>query len=241
MSSFTKIRQRAASRKGGETMLQNLLGDAPDNAALADRTDDRFLAAMAERVFSAGFVWKVIRDKWPGFEEAFLGFEPKALLFQPEDFWHDRASDRRIVRNGAKIKSVRDNAAFVDSESAKHGSFGNFLAEWPAGDQAGLLAYIAKNGSRLGGMTGQYFLRWVGWDAYVLSKDTVTAMRDGGLDIAENVTSRRDMARVQQQMNEWKAQSGLPYTHISRILAFSVGENYDPETIIQRRGGGDQE
>ena len=62
---------------------------------------------MAERVFSAGFVWRVIEQKWPGFEEAFLGFEPKTLLFQPEDFWHDLTSDKRIVRNGQKIMSVQ--------------------------------------------------------------------------------------------------------------------------------------
>ncbi len=241
MSSFSTIRERAAKRKGGEIMLKKLLGKAPDNKALASVSDDRFLSAMTERVFSAGFVWKVIRDKWQGFEEAFLGFEPKALLFQPEDFWHDRASDKRIVRNGAKIKSVRDNAEFVERESARHGSFGKFISEWPADDQAGLLAYLAKNGSRLGGATGQYFLRWVGWDAYILSRDAVSAMRDSGLDIAENVTSKRDIARVQQQMNEWKAETGLPYTHLSKILAYSIGENYDPGTIVQRQGSGDQD
>ena len=103
-----------ADRKGGEANLAALLGPAPDNAALAGLSDDRVLSTMAERVFSAGFVWRVIEQKWPGFEEAFLGFEPKRLLFQPDDFWHDLASDKRIVRNPQKIRSVRDNASFVD-------------------------------------------------------------------------------------------------------------------------------
>ena len=239
MAKFAEIHARAASRKGGETVLNSLLGDAPDNKALAKVSDDRILSAMTERVFSAGFVWKVIRDKWPGFEEAFLGFEPKALLFQPDDFWHDRASDTRIVRNASKIKTVRDNAEFVDRVSQQHGSFGKFLSEWPADDQIGLLAYLGKNGSRLGGMTGQYFLRWIGWDAFILSKDAVTAMRDNGLEIAENVTSKRDLSKVQQQLNEWAAESGLPYTHMSRILAFSAGENHDAATIRGRRGEAD--
>ena len=59
MQSFAKIRARAADRKGGEANLAALLGPAPDNAALAGLSDDRVLSTMAERVFSAGFVWRV--------------------------------------------------------------------------------------------------------------------------------------------------------------------------------------
>ncbi|RUY14010.1 DNA-3-methyladenine glycosylase I, partial [Mesorhizobium sp. M7A.F.Ca.US.005.03.2.1] len=99
MADFKKIRARAAKRKGGEEELTSLLGPAPDNAAVADIPDDRILSIMAERVFAAGFVWRVIEQKWPGFEEAFLRFEPKRLLFQPDDFWHDLTADQRIVRN----------------------------------------------------------------------------------------------------------------------------------------------
>lgn len=83
MMDFQKIRARAAKRKGGEAVLASLLGPMPDNAAVADISDDRILSTMAERVFAAGFVWRVIEQKWPGFEQAFLGFEPKRLLFQP--------------------------------------------------------------------------------------------------------------------------------------------------------------
>lgn len=233
---FAEIRARAVERKGGEAVLKQLLGARPDNRAVAEMPDDRILSIMAERVFAAGFVWRVIAEKWPGFEEAFLGFDPKRLAFQPEEFWHDLASDKRIVRNPQKIRSVRDNAAFVERVSVEHGSFGRFLAEWPADDQLGLTAYLAKNGSRLGGHTGQYFLRWVGWDSYILSGDAVLALRDAGLDVAEKPTSKRDLARIQERLNEWATESGLCYTHISRILAMSIGENYDPESILQRRG-----
>ncbi|TIT29119.1 MAG: DNA-3-methyladenine glycosylase I, partial [Mesorhizobium sp.] len=103
MADFQKIRARAAKRKGGEAALQSLLGPMPDNQAVAKIGDDRILSTMAERIFAAGFVWRVIEQKWPGFEEAFLGFEPKRLLFQPDDFWHELASDKRIVRNPQKI------------------------------------------------------------------------------------------------------------------------------------------
>ncbi|TIO53607.1 MAG: DNA-3-methyladenine glycosylase I [Mesorhizobium sp.] len=236
MADFEKIRARAAKRKGGEAALASLLGPMPDNAAVAKVPDDRILSTMAERIFAAGFVWRVIEQKWPGFEEAFLGFEPKRLLFQPDDFWHELASDKRIVRNPQKIKSVRDNAAFVDRVSREHGGFGKFLAEWPADDQVGLTAYLGKHGSRLGGNTGQYFLRWLEWDTFIVSSDMAAALRDAGLDIAENPTSKRDLDKIQAQLNQWSAETGLPRRHISRILAMSIGENHSPEALREYMG-----
>ncbi|TIQ36860.1 MAG: DNA-3-methyladenine glycosylase I [Mesorhizobium sp.] len=236
MADFQKIRARAAKRKGGEEALASLLGPMPDNAAVAKVPDDRILSTMAERIFAAGFVWRVIEQKWPGFEEAFLGFEPKRLLFQPDDFWHELASDKRIVRNPQKIKSVRDNAAFVDRVSKEHGGFGKFLAEWPADDQVGLTAYLGKHGSRLGGNTGQYFLRWLEWDTFIVSADMAAALRDAGLDIAESPTSKRDLDKIQAQLNQWSAETGLPRRHISRILAMSIGENHSPETLREYMG-----
>ncbi|RVB73031.1 MULTISPECIES: DNA-3-methyladenine glycosylase I [unclassified Mesorhizobium] len=236
MMDFQKIRARAAKRKGGEAALASLLGPMPDNAAVADVADDRILSIMAERVFAAGFVWRVIEQKWPGFEEAFLRFEPKRLLFQPDDFWHELTADQRIVRNPQKIKSVRDNAAFVDRVSKEHGGFGKFLADWPADDQIGLMAYLGKHGSRLGGHTGQYFLRWLDWDAFIVSADMAAALRDAGLDIAESPTSKRDLDKIQNQINAWAAQTGLPRRHISRILAMSIGENHSPEALREYMG-----
>jgi 3-methyladenine DNA glycosylase Tag len=231
MARFADIRARAEKRKGGSAVLKSLLGAVPDNRALAKVADDRILSTMTERVFAAGFVWRVIEQKWPGFEAAFLGFEPKRLLFQPDDFWHDLASDNRIVRNPQKIKSVRDNAAFVDRVSKEHGGFGKFLAEWPADDQVGLMAYFAKHGSRLGGNTGQYLLRWLGWDSFILSHDMVLALRDAGLDIGDNPSSKKDLAAIQEQINRWAGESGLPRAHISRILSLSIGENRPAEEL----------
>lgn len=236
MPDFARIRARAADRKGGEAVLASLLGPVPDNAAVAKIADDRILSTMAERVFAAGFVWRVIEQKWPGFEEAFLGFVPKRLLFQPDDFWHDLASDKRIVRNPQKIRSVRDNAAFVDRVAAEHGGFGKFLASWPADDQVGLMDYLAKHGSRLGGNTGQYLLRWLGWDSFIISQDLAAALRDARLDIAESPTTKKDLGKIQAQINDWVAETGLPRVHISRILAMSIGTNRTPEEIRSYTG-----
>jgi 3-methyladenine DNA glycosylase Tag len=236
MARFADIKARAAKRKGGEDVLKSLLGAVPDNQALAKVPDDRILSTIAERVFAAGFVWRVIEQKWPGFEAAFLGFEPKRLLFQPDEYWEGLTRDDRIVRNPQKIKSVRDNAAFVDRVSKEHGSFGKFLAQWPADDQVGLMAYFGKHGSRLGGNTGQYLLRWLGWDTFILSGDMVLALREAGLDIAENPSSKKDLALVQEQINAWAKESRLPRAHISRILSMSIGVNRTPDELRQYMG-----
>jgi 3-methyladenine DNA glycosylase Tag len=222
---FKTIRTRAEARKGGAKALEKLLPDKPDMKALAKLSDDRMLAEMTQRVFSAGFAWSVIENKWPGFEKAFLGFKPAKLAFQPDDFWHDLLSDTRIVRNGAKITSVRENAAFVQEIAKEHGSFGKLLASWPSSNQVGLLDLLAKRGSRLGGNTGQMFLRFVGWDGFVTSQDVVACLRDAGLDIAAEVKSKGDLAKVQAQFNAWAEETGLPYAHLSRICAMSIGEN----------------
>src|SRR5215475_9739643 len=226
---FKSILARAEKRKGGPNGLKKLLPTKPSAKALEKIPDNRILAEMTKRVFSAGFAWSVIESKWPGFETAFLGFEPARLSFQPDDFWHALLSDTRIVRNGAKINSVRENAVFVQEIAKEHGSFGKFLARWPSSDEIGLLDLLAKRGSRLGGNTGQMLLRFVGWDGFVTSKDVVACLRDAGLDIAEEVKSKGDLAKVQAQFNAWAKETGLPYVYLSRICALSVGENRQEE------------
>jgi 3-methyladenine DNA glycosylase Tag len=225
--SFKRIRERAAQRKGGEKVLATLLPRKRDNKALAKLSDDRVLAEIARRIFSAGFVWSVIDKKWPGFEEAFQGFNPKRLLFQPAEFWEQLTSDKRIVRNPQKIKSVRENAKFVSDIAGEHGSFGKFLAAWPADDQIGLLEVLAKRGSRLGGYSGQYLLRFLGRDSYVLSGDVLLCLRDAGVALSDKGTSKKDALAAQAQLNAWAKESGLPLVHVSRICALSIGENHD--------------
>lgn len=228
MTNFRTIRTRAEKRKGGAAALAKLLPKAPDRKAVAKLKDDRVLAEMTRRVFSAGFAWSVIESKWPGFEAAFLGFDPGKLVMKPDEFWDGLTADPRIVRNGAKIQSVRDNAAFVRDVAKQHGSFGKMLAEWPSSDEIGLLELMTKRGSRLGGNTGQMFLRFVGWDGFVLSKDVVACLRDAGVQIAEEPKSKGDLAKVQAQFNAWAKESGLSYVQLSRICALSIGDNQAP-------------
>lgn len=228
MSPFAPILQRAELRKGGPAALQALLPEVRPRSALAELPDSRVLAEMTRRVFCSGFAWSVIDAKWPGFEAAFLGFEPGALVFQPDEFWEDRVRDTRIVRHAGKILSVRHNAGFVLDIAREHGSFGRFLAGWPSSDQVGLTELLVRRGNRLGGNTGQMLLRFLGFDGFVTSRDVVACLRDAGLAIAPEPKSKGDMARIQAQFNAWAEETGLPYLHLSRICALSVGENRVP-------------
>jgi hypothetical protein len=115
------------------------------------------------------------------------------------------------------------------------------LAGWPTSDQIGLLELLAKRGARLGGRTGQYFLRFIGKDGFVTSNDVVACLRDAGLDIAENPTSKRDLKKIQDRFNGWAKETGLPVIHLSRICAMSIGENYAAEVLKNRGGAMDDE
>ena len=225
MTRFQKIIERAEHRKGGPAALKKLLPKVASRKQLLALGDDRYLAMMTKCINQAGFSWKVIESKWPEFEEAFFGFDPHKLGLLSAEQWEAYTSDRRVVRNWQKIKALQENVFFVQEEARLSGSFGKFIADWPASDQIGLMVYLKKHGSRLGGQSALWFLRRTGKDGFILSRDVVVALRGSGLDVAEQPTSQRDLKKVQAQFNDWHEETGLSYTHLSRIAACSVGEN----------------
>jgi 3-methyladenine DNA glycosylase Tag len=221
LESFDSIFQRAAERKGGTAALQALLPKAASAAALEALGDDRYLAEMTRCVFRSGFVWKVIEHKWPGFEAAFGGFDVTGCAMLGEEDLERLVADERIVRHGAKIRSVPRNAAFILDVRREHGGFGAFLAGWPSADIVGLWDVLKRRGDRLGGQTGRFFLRSVGKDTPVLSRDVVAALRGQGV-IDKEPTSKRALAKVQEAFAVWQAESGRDLCQISRVLSCSV-------------------
>ena len=222
MEEFAAIHQRAAERKGGPAALDKLLPRVRSARALAGTTDDRWLAEMTRCVFQAGFVWRVVDHKWDDFEDVFFGFPPdKIVLLSPEQL--DRFSQNpRIIRNRQKVLTVQDNARYLLEVAREHGSFGKFASHWPSSDLIGLFAHMKKHGARLGGMTGQRVLRNMGRDTFVITADVVRVLQGAGVDIGANPTSKRELSLVQSAFNRWQAESGLPYSHISRICACSL-------------------
>lgn len=220
---FSKIYQWAADRKGGEAAMLSMMPRVAKPGELAAISDDRYLSEITRCIFKAGFVWRVIENKWPDFEAAFEGFVPLYWQQVPPDVLEELAQDERIVRNMQKIRTVPDNARMIVDAAHEYGSFGQFLEQWPSDDEVGLLLWLKRNGARLGGNSAQYFLRRMGWDGFILSNDVVTALRrEEVLDASPG--SQKALKQAQQAFNAWHRETGLPYSHLSRILSFSVGD-----------------
>lgn len=221
-ASFAELYDRAAARKGGPKALESLLQVPKSRDALAAIPDDRWLAEMTKRVFQAGFNWSVVETKWPGFEVAFDGFDPHRCAMMNDDDLDRLLADPRVVRNGAKLRAVRDNAAFLVELAAAHGSAAKVFADWPSEDYAGLLDLLKSKGSRLGGLAGSMAMRGMGKDSFMLSTDVTAALQREGV-IDGPAGSRRAMQAVQAAFNDWMAESGRGLTQISKVLALGVG------------------
>lgn len=221
MERFDRIYKRACKRHGGEAALASLLMKPKSKAALRKISDDRWLAAMTRSVFQAGFVWKIIAAKWPGFEEAFDQFDPHKVAFYSDEDLGRLVSDKRIVRHGAKIRATLENARLITDLAREHGSAGAFFAGSKPDGFAALLDMLKKRGSRLSGASAQYFLRSSGVDGWLLSSSVVAALVNAGV-VEKAPTSQKALAAVQEAFSAWRAESGRSLTEISRVLALSV-------------------
>jgi len=220
MRHFDEIFNIAADRHGGIKALNSQLTKPATPDVLAAIPDDRWLSTLTRCIFQAGFNWKVIEAKWEGFETAFDGFDVGKCAFMDDTKFDALLVDPTIVRNGTKIATVRDNAAFL-LELRQDGGAGTVLGGWPSQDYIGLLDTLKTRGARLGGTTGQYAMRFCGRDSFILSRDvTARLIAEGVID--KPATSKTALRAVQDAFNTWMDQSGRSLTEISRVLAMSV-------------------
>lgn len=217
MRTFAEIAAIAATRKGSlDAVLAGASTPRPD-AELAAIPDDRWLSQMAKGIFQAGISWSVVETKWPGIEEAFHGFDPGRVSMIEGDAFDALLSDSRVIRSGAKIAAIRDNAATLRAQPG----MGRRVADWPATDFVGLIGWLSRDFSRLGGTTGQYLMRFMGKESFILSRDVVARLREEGV-IDGPATSARALQKVQAAFTAWKAESGLTLNQIGRVLAQSI-------------------
>jgi 3-methyladenine DNA glycosylase Tag len=234
--SFTSLFKRAAERKGGVRALEDLLGkkilgkklldDIAAQQNVAKLSDDRILAAFTKQIFKSGFVWRVVENKWSDFEEHFFNFNIEKMLMMPEEMLERKAADPKIIRNYNKVKTIKANAQMMfDVTTDKDISFAQFINDWPSSDIIGLWAFLKTSGQRLGGNTGPYALRLLGKDTFILSSDVEAYLRaqqiiDGGLQ------SKKSLTAIQAHFNKLQNESGYSLTQLSRLIAFSCGDNY---------------
>lgn len=222
MKSFADISSQAAQNAGGPAALQTRLPKVETAAALRKVGDDRYLSTMSLRIFAAGLRHQMVRDKWPAFEEVFAGFVPGRVASFSDEALEGLMNDRRIIRHWGKISATRVNAIAMMEIAKVHGSFADWLADWPVTDIVGLWDALQKHFSQLGGMSGPMFLRWVGKDTFMLSPDVVHVLKE--LGVADSAfKGKKDRRLAQEAFNQWHAESGLPLSQISMTLAIYAG------------------
>jgi 3-methyladenine DNA glycosylase Tag len=219
--SFARVLDAAHVRHGAAAVEARL--PQPKSASeLAAVSDDRYLSQMSLRVFRAGLKHSLVDAKWPAFEEAFEGFEPRRVRAMSDEALEKLLGDARLIRHWGKLKSVRDNAAAVLAIAEEFGGFGAWLGTWPGNNIVGLWDALADRFSQMGGASGPMFLRMVGKDTFVLSKSVVAGLQHwADLPTPKN---RKDRATVQARFNAWADETGRPLSQLSLILAMSVDD-----------------
>ena len=79
MVPFETVFAAAAARAGGAAALETRLPAPKSAAELRGVADDRYLSLMSRRVFRAGLKHSLVDAKWPAFEDAFMGFDPRRV------------------------------------------------------------------------------------------------------------------------------------------------------------------
>lgn len=222
---FAQIYQRALERKGSAQLLQSLLGAPQSQAHLLAYSDADWLDALTKKIFQSGFVWRVVENKWANFREVFFDFAPEKMVLMSDEMLAAKASDPRIIRNANKVLTIRHNAQFLLDIAREHGSFARLVALWPEQDIVGLWTLLKKRGERLGGNTGPYALRAMGKDTFLFSRDVEAYLRAYQVVEGSSIHSVSNLKRVQAQFNQWQQQSGWSMQQLSRLIAFSSGDN----------------
>jgi 3-methyladenine DNA glycosylase Tag len=222
MMKFETILGQALDRAGGAARLESLLPVPASPEELRARPDDRYLSQMSLRIFRAGLKHSLVDAKWPAFEDAFRGFEPRRVVAMSPEEIEALMGGKRLIRHWGKLKSVPANAAAMLAVSRERGGFGAYLADWPATDIVGLWADLEKRFSQMGGNSGPSFLRMVGKDTFLLTDDVQRMLVAAGA-IDRPARSKRDRMAAQKAFNAWAGESGRPLCQLSRILALAAG------------------
>ena len=228
LETFDALYHRAAERKGGTKQLQLLLNDnsyGGDADLLTQLTDDRLLSAFTKKVFQSGFVWRVVENKWPNFEETFFNFNIEKVLMMPEEMMERKAADPKIIRNFNKVKTIKANAQMIFEEQQNGHSFTKFIADWPSDNIIGLWAYLKKHGQRLGGNTGPYALRTLGKDTFLITRDIEAYFRANDI-VTGGIQTKSSLAAIQASFNQWQTECDLSLSQLSRLVAFATGDNH---------------
>lgn len=220
MTTFAKIHKAAEKRLGKEGLAARL-PKVKSPAALKRVGDDRYFSLMSLRIFRAGLKHEMVDAKWPAFEQAFHGFEPKKVRAMSDEAVEKMLGDRRLIRHLGKLQAVHANAAAICDLAAEEGSLGAYLADWPGERMVDLWEDLGKRFQQMGGNSAAYFLRMAGKDTFILTDAVVLALNHWGA-FKGDPKGKKARQEVQAIFNAWAKESGLPLAHLSMIAATSL-------------------
>ncbi|OMH25925.1 DNA-3-methyladenine glycosylase I [Motiliproteus sp. MSK22-1] len=221
MKDFKWISEHAYAHKGAD-FIESCLPEIKSADELLKVPDDRYLSDMSRRIFQAGLKHSLVDSKWPEFEKAFYGFDPEKICLMSDQQLENQMQNKLIIRHWAKIKSIRTNALMIRDIEKSQGSFASLIAAWPCTEIVDLWGLLKKQGAQLGGLSAASFLRMAGKDTFKLTPDVVAALMSQAI-VDKTPTSKRDLQAVQNAFNQWHKESNRPFSHISMMLAFTVG------------------
>ena len=222
MIPFQPLLEAAQARAGGAAALAARLPRPKTPAELRGLGDDRYLSLISLRIFRAGLRHAMVDAKWPAFEAAFEGFDPRRLRMLSDEDLDALLTDRRLIRHAAKMHAVRANAVALHEIAEQAGGFGAYLADWPGADVVGLWDDLAQRLRQMGGNSGPYFLRMAGKDSFLLTPDVGRALQALGV-VERPPKGKGDRRKAQAAFNHWAAETGRPLSQLSTILALSLG------------------
>lgn len=125
-------------------------------------SDAGYFEKITQAVFQAGFSWEVIRNKWPGFQQAFAGFDVEQVAsFMDEDI-ERLLENKGIVRNGRKIAATVHNARICQQLIDEYGSLHAYLRSMDDLDYDGRASRLMKRFKFMGPMGAYFFFYSVG-------------------------------------------------------------------------------
>jgi hypothetical protein len=119
-----------------------------------------YFDVLTKAVFQSGLSWQVVETKWPGFREAFAGFDPATVAAFTDDDIERLAADTRIVRNRKKIEATVTNAQRMLELGSDDDGFAGWLRS--RGDFEATVAALRAEFRFMGDMGAYFFLYVVG-------------------------------------------------------------------------------
>jgi DNA-3-methyladenine glycosylase I len=119
-----------------------------------------YFDVLTKAVFQSGLSWQVVEAKWPGFRDAFAGFDPAKVAAFGDDDIERLAADTRIVRNRKKIEATVTNAQRMVELDGEDGGFTGWLRSRGGFEET--VAALRSEFRFMGDMGGYFFLYVVG-------------------------------------------------------------------------------